>query len=398
MIPRHSGINVKKNNSSYNQEVGNSVNRIRLGDDNNRNNNSSNSCNDNHDQMEGRVKSDSETLASTVNSFTSSGGRQELESIIFRYQQHDAVDDFDENYQSDGGETPPLWLSTVSLSSSSSSSDASALRNIKTSFLSNTLFLCGSICSIWQALWDLWNDDAMILENTLEDGAYDDKYYSDLNGDQLYDHFWNGYNTLGVISALFLIGNSVVDVAWSIRDAQYERGRNSYQRQERRLPRSALKIAAAVTFGIAGSCSLASVGYNNSDNLHISYDLSTIACHVYFVNAVLSVIAEIPSFEYLSSALTASGDILFLMASIIDLILAYFSYPTSKAGNSSHGANLANLASSILWIVDAMLYIAADLIEMEDVRLFRRRRRRPRNNEYIPPQITDFSIETSTIP
>ena len=56
---------------------------------------------------------------------------------------------------------------------------------------------------------------------------------------------------------------------------------------------------------------------------------------------------------------------MFLVATIIDLILNYGGIPNASDG-TKYVVAMASVVSAVLWLVDAILYIAADMIEIND--------------------------------
>jgi hypothetical protein len=136
-------------------------------------------------------------------------------------------------------------------------------------------------------------------------------------------------------------------------------------------------ISAAMiglTFGTGAAFDLA--GGLIVDSLEpLSDMLSMIACHIYLLNALLltmpifsscSLRKPFPNINELchchGAKLEYIGDLLFLIGSIIDVMLSYWNLEFS-------GLNLVNygfLLSAVLWLIDAIFYIAADYIGYED--------------------------------
>jgi len=113
-----------------------------------------------------------------------------------------------------------------------------------------------------------------------------------------------------------------------------------------------------------------------SDSFEISSNvLSNIANHLYLLEAILAICghkcynfayddnssSSSGSFDNKIYSLKQLGDFLFLLGSLIDVITGYcFMMPRYEA---SITLNVWGLVSDVLWLLDPLLYITADIIQ-----------------------------------
>lgn len=224
---------------------------------------------------------------------------------------------------------------------------------------SNTAFFLGSIFYVWIAISDVvayesgsMDDDAFSSESPSmspsdENSKGDDEYgaWDELN-------LLFSYKVVSCAGAFGYVANAIIDFAMATMEMKAEVRRGRYGDDPR------LELGVALTFGIAASCDF--VGALTFDEDAPSYTASSAAVHVYLLNALLVITGRRPNFASWPEAFTGAGDILFLIGSVIDVVISYFLTPEAALPTLKTMA-WWNLASAVLWFVDSILYILADL-------------------------------------
>eukprot|EP00978_Attheya_sp_CCMP212_P025079 scaffold80008_cov47-Attheya_sp.AAC.1 len=233
-------------------------------------------------------------------------------------------------------------------SSSSSSPSAISMKDMKWSMSSNGLFFVGSAIQVGVAAYDVrdYRQNPSSLNDDYDD--YDDK-----------QPFVMGfavtvYNALSFFAAFTFIMNAVIDVAWARNDMHG-------QKTTRFNKDTRVAMAVAILFGIGALFENLSLVFSNDDRA--SAALTLVATHTYLLSGIITVRSTSPSCADTSVALATSGNILFLAGSLIDAIISYVGDPDIIEVNVLVLASW-NLVSSILWLLDAILYILADLVQL----------------------------------
>ena len=136
-------------------------------------------------------------------------------------------------------------------------------------------------------------------------------------------------------------------------------------------------LSAATTFGLAAIFGTASAigwaGGNMSEDM--VYKLELVSIHLYLLSAVFALVGRshetpmtmkftgIIDFFEDAQAMESVGDILFGVASIVDVILDDFSFDNDNPWRP--------IVSAVLWMADALFYLRADFVV-----LYRRRKRK----------------------
>lgn len=219
--------------------------------------------------------------------------------------------------------------------------------------IANASFFIGSILYVWQAIWNLMYDYKWYGgndEGNDEDAEYDDDYV---------EPFWSFYKVLSMIAALMYVANALVDGRVAVSEMRGKVGSGRFGDDPR------WEIGVAVTFGVAALCDFLSELIATDDNEWPSYAAGCAAVDIYLLNAVLVVSGRRPQFTSLPKTLMSSGDILFMIGSIIDVTISFVNDP--KVPTSRYiGLAWFSFASAALWFIDSILYILADYLSDDD--------------------------------
>lgn len=232
--------------------------------------------------------------------------------------------------------------SSSSSSSSSSSRSLVDVRDCGWSLASNSLFLAGSAIQAYLALWEL-----------LQEGEADDDAVSsglddeDENGDA-YDR--DDY--MATFASTLFVVNALVDLAWVRAGGSCRRGDDDSRRD----------ISSAATFGIGAALEAVSTLFPGDEDLR-QYGSNMLSCHVYLLSGLLSIRGHSSSLAYRSpaEAFMSLGLLLFAAGSLIDVVMSYL-YDPELSNISTLTLARCNLASSLLWLLDAIFYMTADFI------------------------------------
>jgi hypothetical protein len=166
---------------------------------------------------------------------------------------------------------------------------------------------------------------------------------------------------LPCFAASMYLMNAFFDVRMSALELQRHQG-NAVTLQRFRGDDARWEIGVAVTFGMAAICDLIGALTQHNENEYLTYTSSSLAVHIYLLNALLLITGRRPSFSNnYPEAFMSAGDVLFVIGSLIDVGISYFESP---ATTNRTWRRLAawDVTSSSLWFVDSILYILADVI------------------------------------
>lgn len=296
--------------------------------------------------------------------------------------------------------------------SSSASSEAESLlmhpSEMKFSLVSNALFLLGSGLQTYMAAWDVMaatgnqnNSSSDPLYNSYKDDddmkqALEDGETADNNAHQR----TSLYQTLYSMGPFLFIVNAMVDVRWALGGSQVS-GLSFVQIArfwwtslgEREHVSSMLQtwdLSIAVFFGFGAIFEFYSTLVDD-DNVHgkgytIGYYVNMVSMHTYLISGLLAIQKDralLCAFgRSPSRCLMSVGVLLFLMGSVLDCVISYLYDPELLTDNIISEVTLTacNLSSSVLWFIDAILYIWADClifsIFTKLVKIFQSARRR----------------------
>lgn len=240
--------------------------------------------------------------------------------------------------------------------------DGEDLDVIKKAVHSNLCFLFGSMISTILSIMDMrsYHSDQETAGKDEEQG--DDGYY-------YYNFYYNHgisiglYTNLSVLSAILLCLNAYKD--WNIAIEN-----PSMRKRSRVISSWNTDACGAVCFGIAAIIDFLNAfpALVKMDILSIKRDstlevfnasVSVASSHFYFFSALFAFGKIQPSCNDTSTTTYFVGDILFLLGSTSDLITSYISDPVIIEANKGLLLDLW-LMSSVLWLIDACLYLLGD--------------------------------------
>ena len=232
-------------------------------------------------------------------------------------------------------------------------------KNLEFSIPSNTLFFLGSSCYVATSIFDLnW------LEKNPGYYSYDDdsKNGVDMADDDgtYYDYEYFGfslYNITSISGASFFVLNAIID----FYQCQYNAKEIDFTTSTYLRGRDILcDYMSAILFGAGALTDVASFLLS----AHRQVIAAIIASNIYFLSSIPALINIMNSCQLSSPPhggllFSMIGDILFFVGSLIDLGISYISDPDLISVNKTWIYGMSVL-SSVLWLVDAMLYLAAD--------------------------------------
>lgn len=122
--------------------------------------------------------------------------------------------------------------------------------------------------------------------------------------------------------------------------------------------------SAGIAFGLGALLDLLSALFETLPDQRLTNWTALFAAHSYLINAILLLFvasrANRSAFA-MSNSFERMGDSLFLIGSLVDVSLSYC-YFGGKSDAVWKNVYLGNLVTSVLWLVDSFLYIAADLL------------------------------------
>ena len=235
------------------------------------------------------------------------------------------------------------------------------------SVLSNTFFVGGGVSYLVLSLWDIFGADKMA---SCEPCAL-------------------LYFLVSLVAPAVYLFNAVIDVAWanSIMDMKpFNQGDNIID-QILLLTGSRRELLSAVSFGIAALFALMSAStpllqgsavldLDLNDNILVKVSsnwdaalLEMMSVHTYLLSAFFALLGSPGDSEEIPSLLAPSaekarrlegwGDALFGIGSCIDVILFDFTWDDSIVWWP--------VLSAVLWLLDALCYLRADVIELESL-------------------------------
>lgn len=244
--------------------------------------------------------------------------------------------------------------SSVKKSSSLEYDDVDKAYNV----ISDILFFLGSICYLTVAYWHASSSSSSSSNSNTND-------------------FWS-CRTIVQAGPVLYIGNATVEICWAVHNMRRHRGESQRRRGEATwdlFSNLFFGCGAVVDFIVA---ILTTSATTSTDILNL-VDWNSLSIFLYFLSGLISVFGFNVSCSTPFQALVSTGDILFLIGSISDLILVLYSRNSSP---SSGGSTIDSywLISASLWLVNAMLYLIADLLAHISSK-WRRRRTSGKNNK-----------------
>lgn len=231
-------------------------------------------------------------------------------------------------------------------------------RSLKFSFPSNICFLFGGLCFLMTAFHDLQQEDSDIRKEfhfmpmiATDDFAFNNQISaSHRNLDSSFDT----YNMTIVFGAGFYILNSLFDLCHCIYYVKKSPEADSLLHRSIRS-----STMSAIFFGIAAWIDFWAC---LSDN--INYDANLVAIMtstLYLFSAISSVSGLEWNISNQALVLGFMGECLFVIGSILDCVTSYVSDP-DLINLSQTDIHILAFVSSVLWVIDAFLYLVADII------------------------------------
>jgi hypothetical protein len=245
-------------------------------------------------------------------------------------------------------------------------------------WMSNFLFLVGSSLYVWLAVWDMrressYTDDAA--------GAVDDDAQSSQDGTTAVVGFWSRYMALSAAAASCYVIVAILQIFPCIVLSRRGSGNGDPGSVS-----NTVSWSLGLSFGCGAILDLLSAVSGTMRDQRITNITAWGAAHSYLANAVILLLgtsqpkadsnpATTPTsapFEEAAVTRTLSeqaeflGDYLFLVGSLVDVSLSYFYF----SGNSLamwKNIYVGNLVTAVLWLVDSILYIAADMLAIRQL-------------------------------
>lgn len=227
---------------------------------------------------------------------------------------------------------------------------------LHSAWTSNLLFLVGSCLYVWLAIWDILSEKSWYL-------PVDDHPTS------RWSAWLNSYMIVSVAAASCYVidasrlicqrsnplGNSL-DLENS--NAHVDNLHNHFL--HRFQSSQTVAVSVGLTFGLGATFDLIAALTSELPDPLISDWAVVGAAHSYLVNAVLLLSGKSVAFSSFSQKATVLGDFLFLIGSLVEVSLSYF-YIGQESDRVWKYVYLGYLFSSILWLLNALLYIVADV-------------------------------------
>jgi len=236
--------------------------------------------------------------------------------------------------------------------------------HLKSSIPSGIAFLIGSSLYLDLSRMDLV-DTNYYYGNIDDDYEYDEVYDEVYDDDYYYNKYVNKYFIMSIFGAIFLVCNALWEIYWCFgREREWKESINAgyesddeeeneaYRREERQ------NLSSALAFGAAASIDLVAAFI---PNYKIGAQFYVVSAHMYLLSAILALRGTVLSCPSIPIGLALAGDILFALGSLIDVTVSLISDPFLFQLNDIILAQWS-CVSSILWLTDALLYFAADII------------------------------------
>jgi hypothetical protein len=234
--------------------------------------------------------------------------------------------------------------------------DSTEYRRQSACTMSNFLYLLGSSLYVYLALWDIQNEKSWYLpestNSTSKSKWFDPYLIVSVAAASCY-----------VIDALMLFFyvlatrvNTNEQASNDTTTIEYGHFLHRFQQTNSRVT----TICVAITFGLGATLDLLSAFTSEMSDSRISNWAVVGAAHSYLVNAILILSSKTATLESLSQRVTVLGDILFLIGSLVDVSLSYF-FIGEESDEVWKYVYRGYLLSSVLWLINALLYIIADI-------------------------------------
>jgi hypothetical protein len=254
----------------------------------------------------------------------------------------------------------------VSLSSATADPPSSmpasydSVHHMHSAWTSNLLFLVGSCLYVWLALWDIHSEKSWYL--AVEESQAASRWTT----------WMNPYMIVSVAAASCYVIDATRLVCHRSQGLSHpvgleQAGTNVHHQSHNHFlhrfqSSKAVAVSVGLTFGLGAVFDLVAALTSELPDPRISDWAVVGASHSYFVNAVLLLSGKSVVFTTPSQKAAVLGDFLFLVGSLIEVSLSYF-YIGQESDLVWKYVYIGYLFSSILWLLNALLYIAADIMK-----------------------------------
>ena len=226
-------------------------------------------------------------------------------------------------------------------------------------YISNIFFLFGSILYVWLAVWDYQasekgvndNDGPSLLapDELLEHETVDDCMRIDFAS---FTICITTYTAISATAALMY----VFDAIFQIKELTNISGNSNSHLLHGLRHFPLLEFSTGLAFGVGATLDFICTMTVKLDDPRISEYFGVSSSYIYLLSAFLVSIGKESHFDTMADGLESSGDILFITGSIIDVLSIYL-----LAGKDAHKVAIGGLVFTSLWLLDAIIYISADL-------------------------------------
>lgn len=226
---------------------------------------------------------------------------------------------------------------------------------------SNLLFLTGSCLYVWLALWDIHSEKS---------------WYLPVDDDKTATSHWKAWRNPYTIVSVAAASCYVIDASRLVCHGSTPQEHHvsmdrpgpgaehhSHNHFLHRFQSSkTVAVSVGLTFGLGALFDLVAALTSELPDSRISDWAAVCAAHSYFMNAILLLSGKSVAFTTLSQKAAVVGDFFFLIGSLVEVSLSYF-YIGQESDLVWKYVYLGYLFSSILWLLNAILYIAADVFK-----------------------------------
>mmetsp|Transcript_5983 Transcript_5983/g.9072 ORF Transcript_5983/g.9072 Transcript_5983/m.9072 type:complete len:336 (+) Transcript_5983:344-1351(+) len=224
---------------------------------------------------------------------------------------------------------------------------------LKFSFPSNFLFLIGSACYIVLAVIDLKWGDYYYGDN--ENGYYVSNEEEEKDSSKI-----DYYSYLSILGSVLFFVNAAIDMSLCFYYLKTDETNELtlWHKDLRSDSSSAFFFGCAALMDLSRALASPPAEEPNEDASGI---LDIVSSHLYFFSAVCAMTGLKFDRKNNVAMLNFTGDMMFMAGSLIEIVLSYISDPGIVAANY-HTLLRFWLFSSVLWFVDAALYLVANCL------------------------------------
>lgn len=224
------------------------------------------------------------------------------------------------------------------------------------------LFFLGSICFFVTATWNFYYSITDSVAATETEVAV-----------------W--VTSLSILGPLIYLLSAVVEISMASRSVRCSsntavaasatsstginhRGAGGYLTQPRNSYSSTWDLISNIFFGVAAATDVVVVVHRQISTTFIStvetsFDLRLVSVYWYFFSGLTAVFGFNLSCSPFYRLLIGTGDVLFLLGCVIDVVLVHVA---RKIASNAEEIYSFLFISSLLWLINSILYIAADLM------------------------------------